>query len=187
MLIKNVYLENNDKKIDILIRDGKFEKIASNITPLEGEEIIDCNGSMVLPQFIESHVHLDSALTAGDPRWNLSGTLFEGIACWSERKNKLTKKDVMDRAREAIRKQARNGIGHVRTHVDVTDPTLVAMEGLLELKDELKDEVNIQIVAFPQEGIMSYPNGMILMENAAKMGADVLGAIPHFEFYNEIS
>ncbi len=185
MLIKNVYLENHREKTDLLIRDGKFEKIGPNITPLEGDEIIDCNGSMVLPQFIESHVHLDSALTAGDPRWNLSGTLFEGIACWSERKDKLTKKDVMDRAREAIRKQARNGIGHVRTHVDVTDPTLVAMEGLLELKDELKDEVNIQIVAFPQEGIMSYPNGTTLMENAAKMGADVLGAIPHFEFTRE--
>ncbi|MCC5908842.1 MAG: cytosine deaminase [Clostridiaceae bacterium] len=185
MLIKNVFLENNTEKTDILIRDGKFEKIAPNITALEGEEVIDCEGSMVLPQFIESHVHLDSALTAGDPRWNLSGTLFEGIACWSERKDKLTVKDVKDRAREAIRKQARNGIGHVRTHVDVTDPTFVALEGLLELKDELKEEVNIQIVAFPQEGIMSYPNGRELMENAAKMGADVLGAIPHFEFTRE--
>jgi len=185
MLIKNVHLENNTEKTDILIIDGKFHKIAPNITPSEGEEIIDCEGSMVLPQFIESHVHLDSALTAGDPRWNLSGTLFEGIACWSERKVKLTKKDVMDRARETIRKQARNGIGHVRTHVDVTDPTLIALEGLLELKDELKDEVNIQIVAFPQEGILSYPNGKVLMENAIKMGADVLGAIPHFEFTRE--
>lgn len=185
MLIKNVYLENSTEKTDILIKAGRFEKIAPNITPSAGEEIIDCDGCMVLPQFIESHVHLDSALTAGDPRWNLSGTLFEGIACWSERKEKLTKQDVKDRAREAIRKQAANGIGHVRTHVDVTDPTLVAMEGLLELKDELKDEVNIQIVAFPQEGIMSFPNGEKLMENAAKMGADVLGAIPHFEFTRE--
>lgn len=185
MLIKNVYFENGTEKIDILVKDGKFEKIAPNITAPEGTEVIDADNCMVLPQFIESHVHLDSALTAGDPRWNLSGTLFEGIACWSERKEKLTKTDVKDRAREAIRKQASNGIGHVRTHVDVTDPTLVALEGLLEIKDELKDEVNIQIVAFPQEGIMSYPNGEILMENALKMGADVVGAIPHFEFTRE--
>lgn len=185
MLIKNVFLENGNEKIDILIKDGKFEKIGPNIIPSESEEIIDCDGCMVLPQFIESHVHLDSALTAGDPRWNLSGTLFEGIACWAERKEKLNKKDVMDRARDTIRKQVANGIGHVRTHVDVTDPTLVAMEGLLELKDELKDVVNIQIVAFPQEGILSFPNGMELMENAAKMGADVIGAIPHFEFTRE--
>lgn len=185
MLIKNVFLENGKEKIDILIKDGKFEKIEANIIPSGSEEIIDCDGCMALPQFIESHVHLDSALTAGDPRWNLSGTLFEGIACWAERKEKLTKKDVMDRARNTIRKQVANGIGHVRTHVDVTDPTLVAMEGLLELKDELKDIVNIQIVAFPQEGILSFPNGMELMENAAKMGADVIGAIPHFEFTRE--
>ncbi len=185
MLIKDVFFENSNEKVDILIRDGKFDKIGPNITIPEGEEVINCDGAMILPQFIESHVHLDSALTAGDPRWNLSGTLFEGIECWSERKEKLTKKDVMDRARETIRKQAANGIGHVRTHVDVTDPTLVALEGLLEIKEELKDEVNIQIVAFPQEGIMSFPNGEKLMENAVKMGADVIGAIPHFEFTRE--
>ncbi|MFA5524478.1 MAG: cytosine deaminase [Tissierellales bacterium] len=185
MLIKNVFLENSTEKTDILVKDGKFEKIAPNITPAPGEEVIDCNGCMVLPQFIESHVHLDATLTAGDPRWNLSGTLFEGIACWAERKEKLSKQDVMDRAREAIRKQVANGIGYVRTHVDVTDPTLIAMEGMLELKDELKDEVTIQIVAFPQDGIMSFPNGEQLMENAVKMGADVIGAIPHFEFTRE--
>lgn len=185
MLIKNVYLENSTEKIDILVRDGKFEKIAANIAPNEGEEVIDCDGCMVLPQFIESHVHLDSALTAGQPRWNLSGTLFEGIACWSERKKTLTKQDAMDRARDTIRKQAANGIGHVRTHVDVTDPTLIALEALLELKEELKNEVNVQIVAFPQEGILSYPNGKELVENAIKMGADVVGAIPHFEFTRE--
>lgn len=184
-LIKNIFLENATEKTDILIRDGKFDKIGHNIEVDKNVEVLDCNGSMVLPQFIESHVHLDSALTAGDPRWNLSGTLFEGIACWAERKEKLTKKDVMDRARETIRKQAANGVGHVRTHVDVTDPTLVGLEGLLELKEELKDEVNVQIVAFPQEGIMSFPNGEKLMENAVKMGVDVIGAIPHFEFTRE--
>lgn len=185
MLIKNIYLENSSEKTDILVRDGKFEKIAPNQVAGEGEEVIECDGCMVLPQFIESHVHLDSALTAGDPRWNLSGTLFEGIACWAERKEKLTKLDVKTRATEAIRKQASNGIGHVRTHVDVTDPTLIALEGLLEVKEELKDEVNVQIVAFPQEGIMSFPNGEKLMEKAVKMGADVIGAIPHFEFTRE--
>ncbi len=185
MLIKNVFIENGSEKTDILIKDGKFEKIAPNIEAPEGVEVIDCDGTMVLPQFIESHVHLDATLTAGDPRWNMSGTLFEGIALWAERKEKLSKKDVMDRARETIRKQASNGIGHVRTHVDVTDPTLIAMEGLLELKEELKDEVNLQIVAFPQDGILSFPNGKELMENAVKMGADVVGAIPHFEFTRE--
>lgn len=184
MLIKNVHLANNEEKIDILIKDGKFEQLEAGIEA-EGEETLDLNGCMVLPQFIESHIHLDGALTAGQPRWNESGTLFEGIACWSERKESLTKKDVMDRARETVRKQAANGIGHVRTHVDVTDPELIALDALLELKEELKDIITLQIVAFPQEGILSYPNGKELMENAIKMGADVVGAIPHFEFTRE--
>lgn len=184
MLLKNVHLENAKETCDVLIEDGKFVLIEAGIEA-EGHEVLDLSGCMLMPQFIESHIHLDSTLTAGDPRWNLSGTLFEGIACWSERKEKLSKKDVMDRARETIRKQAMNGIGHVRTHVDVTDPKLIALEALLELKEELKDLVDLQIVAFPQEGILSYPNGKELMENAMKMGADVVGAIPHFEFTRE--
>lgn len=164
-----------------------FEKIESGIDALPGEEVIDGTGCMILPPFIESHVHLDTCLTAGDPVWNMSGTLFEGIECWSQRKEKLTKQDVKDRAGRAIRMQAANGVQFVRTHVDVTDPTLVAMEAMLELREELKDEITVQIVAFPQEGILSYPNGKELLENAVKMGADCVGAIPHFEFTREYS
>lgn len=167
--------------------DGVFEKIESGIDALPGEEVIDGTGCMILPPFIESHVHLDTCLTAGDPVWNMSGTLFEGIECWSQRKEKLTKQDVKDRAGRAIRMQAANGVQFVRTHVDVTDPTLVAMEAMLELREELKDEITVQIVAFPQEGILSYPNGKELLENAVKMGADCVGAIPHFEFTREYS
>lgn len=187
MLIKNIHLENSVECTDIRVLDGVFEKIASNIEAMPGEEVIDGTGCMILPPFIESHVHLDTCLTAGDPVWNMSGTLFEGIECWSERKEKLTKQDVKDRAGRAIRMQAANGVQFVRTHVDVTDPTLVAMEAMLELREELKDEITVQIVAFPQEGILSYPNGKELMENAVKMGADCVGAIPHFEFTREYS
>ena len=185
MLIKNIFIENSKTASDIRIEDGIFKTISSSLEALPGEEVIDCTGKSAFPPFIESHVHLDTCLTAGDPVWNMSGTLFEGIECWSKRKEKLSKEDVKDRARRAIKMQASNGIQHVRTHVDVTDPTLIAMEGMLELKDELKDFVNIQIVAFPQEGILSYPNGKQLLENAVKMGADCVGAIPHFEFTRE--
>ena len=187
MLIKNIHLENSVECTDIRVLDGVFEKIESGIDALPGEEVIDGTGCMILPPFIESHVHLDTCLTAGDPVWNMSGTLFEGIECWSQRKEKLTKKDVKDRAGRAIRMQAANGVQFVRTHVDVTDPTLVAMEAMLELREELKDEITVQIVAFPQEGILSYPNGKELLENAVKMGADCVGAIPHFEFTREYS
>ena len=187
MLIKNVYIENSEMLSDIRITNGIFEEIGEGLSPRQGEETEDLGGKLALPPFIESHVHLDTCLTAGDPVWNLSGTLFEGIDCWSKRKEKLSKTDVKERVNRVIRMQAANGIQHVRTHVDVTDPKLVAMEAMLELRDELKDKVNIQIVAFPQEGILSYPNGRVLMENAMKMGADAVGAIPHFEFTREYS
>lgn len=187
MLIRNVLIENAKDKSDIRITSGKFEKIAGKIEPLNGEEIIDCEGKMALPPYIESHVHLDSVLTAGDPCWNMSGTLFEGIECWSKRKDKLSKQDIKERANKAIRMQASNGIQFVRTHVDVTDPTLIGLEGMLELQQELKGIVDLQIVAFPQEGILSYPKGKELMENAVKLGADCVGAIPHFEFTREYS
>lgn len=185
MIIKNVYIENSTTTSDIRIVDGKFSEISENITPLENEEVLAFHNAMVLPPFIESHVHLDACLTAGQPRWNLSGTLFEGIQCWSERKDSLTREDIRERVGKTLRMQASRGIQHVRTHVDTTDPKLTAMEVMLELRDEYKDIIDIQVVAFPQEGICSFPKGKELMEESVKMGADVIGAIPHFEFTRE--
>lgn len=184
MLIKNAQLRNQNNLVDILIEDGKITKIEENINT-DCKDIIDAKGYLVLPPFIEPHVHLDTALTAGDPRWNESGTLFEGIECWSERKESLSIEDVKTRAKKAITWQIANGIQFIRTHVDTTDPNLTAVKALIELREELKEYVTIQIVAFPQEGIMSYPNGLELLEEALKLGADVIGAIPHFEFTRE--
>lgn len=187
MLIRNIHLENCADTTDIRVKDGKFSTIAKDLAAEAGEEVLDGTGCMILPPFIESHVHLDTCLTAGDPDWNRSGTLFEGIELWSRRKEKLSKADVKKRAERAVRMQAANGVQYVRTHVDVTDPALTAMDAMLELKEDLKDLVTIQIVAFPQEGILSYPNGKQLLENAVKMGADCVGAIPHYEFTREYS
>ena len=185
MLIQQVFIENAPEASDIRVTDGKFEEIAPTLAPRPGEEILDGTGCLALPPCIESHVHLDTCLTAGEPVWNQSGTLFEGIQCWSQRKERLTKQDVKDRVRRAVRMQAEHGVQFVRTHVDVTDPKLTAMEALLELREELRDTVEIQVVAFPQEGIDSFPNGRQLMEDAVRMGADAVGAIPHFEFTRE--
>ena len=185
MLIKGVHIENAAETSDIRVTGGKFEEIAPSLAPRPGEEVVDCTGKLALPPFIESHVHLDTCLTAGEPVWNQSGTLFEGIQCWSLRKKSLTKGDIKDRVHRAVRMQAQHGVQFVRTHVDVTDPTLIAMEALLELREELKDTIDIQVVAFPQEGIDSFPNGRQLVEDAVKMGADAVGAIPHFEFTRE--
>lgn len=185
MLFTNARIENH-KPCDFRIENGKFIAFGS-LQALPHEEVIDLQNHLVLPPFIESHVHLDTCLTAGDPVWNLSGTLFEGIECWSKRKGKLSKQDVKERVRKAVAMYASHGVQHIRSHVDITDPKLVAMEALLELKEELAHIANIQIVAFPQEGIHSYPNGKQLMEDAVKMGADCVGAIPHFEFTREYS
>ena len=183
MIIKNASLRGQVGLWNILIEDGKFKKISQE--DIQGEDVIDINGALVLPPFIEPHIHLDTTLTAGEPEWNLSGTLFEGIQRWSERKESLTIEDVKQRSKQAIKWQIAKGIQYIRTHVDVTDPELTALKAMLEVKEELADFVEIQLVAFPQEGILSYPNGETLLEEALKLGADVVGAIPHFEFTRE--
>ena len=188
MLLKDLHLGNAQETVDIRVTDGKFAQIAPNLEPIPGEETVtDCAGKMVLPPFVESHVHLDTCLTASRPRWNLTGTLFEGIQCWEEYKPFLTKQEVKERVNKAIRMQAANGIQYVRTHVDINDPKLTALEAILELREEVRDYMDIQIVAFPQYGILSYPKGAELLEQALKMGADAAGAIPHFEFTREYS
>ncbi len=146
---------------------------------------LDAQGLLLIPPLVEPHIHLDAVHTAGQPRWNLSGTLFEGIECWSERKATITHEDTKARAHKAIRLLAEHGIQHVRTHVDVTDPTLAALGALLEVREEARHLVDLQIVAFPQEGIDSFANGRALMERAIDMGADVVGGIPHFEHTRE--
>ena len=187
MLIKNVRIENAQECTDIRIKDGKFAEIAPDLTPENGEEVREGNGKLVLPPFIESHIHLDACLTAGQPRWNMSGTLFEGIDCWEERKPMLTREDIRERVNKVARIQAAQGVQYVRTHVDINDPDLTALKAMLELREELKDIITIQIVAFPQYGICSFPNGRELLEESLRMGADAAGAIPHFEFTREYS
>ncbi|MFG2338849.1 cytosine deaminase [Streptomyces yangpuensis] len=143
--------------------------------------LIEAHGGLLTAPFVEPHIHLDTALTAGEPRPNTSGTLWEGIACWSERKRTLTREDVIERATEVLRWQACHGVLHVRTHCDVTDPSLTALDALLEVRDRVRDVMNLQVVAFPQEGIVSFPDGEALLREAVTRGADVVGAIPHFE------
>lgn len=182
MLIKNVHIESNDQVQDIRIEDGRFVAIEETIAARDDERVIDGAGKLLLPPLIDSHVHLDATRTAGQPEWNETGTLFDGIRIWSERRKTLTKADVKQRAKATIREQVANGIQIVRSHVDVTDPNLTALEALLEVRDEVKDVVDLQLVAFPQSGILSFPHGKELMEQAVKMGVDVIGGIPHYEF-----
>ncbi|MGF0132776.1 cytosine deaminase [Limosilactobacillus reuteri] len=185
MLLKNVHVDNHEEVVDVRILNGKFNEIKANLAPHDGEEVIDGKENLLLPPFVDSHVHLDATLTAGQPEWNETGTLFDGIRIWSERKQDLTKEDVKSRAKKTLLNMVGHGIQHVRSHVDVTDPHLIAARALLELREELKDQIDLQLVAFPQEGILSYPHGRELMEQAVKEGLDVVGGIPHFEFTTE--
>jgi len=182
-IIGNASLSNRDGLWQIEITNGKFSKISAQIDKIPCD--LDANEGLVIPPFIEPHIHLDTTQTAGQPTWNQSGTLFEGIERWTERKTMLTHADVKNRALKTLKWQIANGIQYVRTHVDVSDPSLIALKAMLEVKKEIAPWIDLQIVAFPQEGILSYPNGKVLLEQAVKLGADVIGAIPHFEFTRE--
>ena len=186
MLVKNVHIHNREGLWQILIEEGKISRIFSQNEVFNySGEIFDGEEGIVYPPFVEPHIHLDATQTAGQPNWNQSGTLFEGIERWAERKSLLSHEDVKSRAWKTLKWQIANGIQYVRTHVDVSDPTLTALKAMLEVKKEIASWVDLQIVAFPQEGILSYPNGEKLLDQAMEMGADVVGGIPHFEFTRE--
>lgn len=186
MLVKNVHIYNREGLWQILIEEGKISRIfpQDEVFNYSGE-ILDGEEGIIYPPFVEPHIHLDATQTAGQPNWNQSGTLFEGIERWAERKSLLSHEDVKSRAWKTLKWQIANGVQYIRTHVDVSDPTLTALKAMLEVKKEIAPWADLQIVAFPQEGILSYPNGEKLLDQAMEMGADVVGGIPHFEFTRE--
>lgn len=186
LLIKNAKLRHSSHLSDILIRDGKFSRISEKINPQENIKSIDAGGNLVTPPIIDPHVHLDAVLVSGLlPRKNETGTLLEAIDIWSEWKPGLTKKMLKENARKVIDWYIANGVLRVRTHADCTEPTLLTVESLLELKEEVKELIDIQVVAFPQNGIFTAPENKELLIESIKMGADVIGGAPHIEYTRE--
>lgn len=186
MIIINASLRGKTGYYSLECEGGKFKVItAQNGIIYDGQADIDAKGNLLCAPFVEPHIHLDAVLTAGEPNWNMSRTLFEGIERWSERKPMLSIDDVQTRVLKTVELLLENGIQHIRTHVDVTDPDLVALRAINDLRPQLAPYIDLQIVAFPQEGILSYPNGTELMEKAIEHGADVIGGIPHFEYTRE--
>lgn len=182
MNILNARLRGRSGLYRIELDGARIAAISAQQAPAEASEgDIDAASNLVVPPFIEPHIHLDATLTAGEPAWNMSGTLFEGIERWGERKALVTHEDTKARAKKTIDMLVEHGIQHVRTHVDVTDPTLSALKSMLEVREETRHLIDLQIVAFPQEGIESFKGGRELMTEAIAMGADVVGGIPHFE------
>ncbi|ESQ99607.1 cytosine deaminase [Stutzerimonas chloritidismutans AW-1] len=182
MNILNARLRGRSGLYRIELNGARIASISAQQAPAEANEgDIDAASNLVVPPFIEPHIHLDATLTAGEPAWNMSGTLFEGIERWGERKALVTHEDTKARAKKTIDMLVDHGIQHVRTHVDVTDPTLSALKSMIEVREETRHLIDLQIVAFPQEGIESFKGGRELMTEAIGMGADVVGGIPHFE------
>ena len=181
LLLTGARLPGEEQLLDLAISDGRF------VAPQpEARQVLHLDGALVTPPLVEPHIHLDAVLTVGQPRPNLSGTLFEGIAIWAERVKSLTVEDVKSRVRQVLRWQLANGVQHVRSHVDVCDPELRALRALVELREEIGEQMDLQLVAFPQQGIMSFPEGPDLMHRAVSMGVDVVGGIPHFEMTREL-
>ncbi|MDF2699910.1 MAG: cytosine deaminase [Haloplasmataceae bacterium] len=185
-LYQNVYLKGKEKAVDLYVENGLFKEIGPNLQ-VECDNRIDMRGNLAIPPYVDPHLHLDYVYTARkEGAKNETGTLFEGIQRWSETKNDLTVEGLKERAKRAIKAEMLQGVQFIRTHADVTDPKLTSLRALLELREELKDLVTIQVVAFPQEGMYSYKGGDKLVEKGLEMGADCVGAIPHYEFAREL-
>ena len=187
LIIRNAQIavsSNQTQIADIGIQNGLITAIAPQLIA-ESHQTIDAQNKWVSPPFVESHIHLDSVLTAGHPRWNQSGTLFEGIEIWRDYKQTLTIEDVKTRSIAALKQQAQYGVLYVRTHADVSEKNLIALQALLEVREQVKDWMTLQVVAFPQDGIYGNPDTESLLEKALKLGADAVGGIPHYEMTRE--
>ena len=181
----NAKLKSVNELQEILTDHGVFQEISPRISAPDCE-IIDLQGKLILPPYVDPHIHLDYVFTARKQgAANGTGTLFEGIQRWSETKSDLTVDEIKARAIIAVKKELAHGVQFIRTHADVTDPSLTSLKAMLELREELKDLVTIQIVSFPQEGMYAYKGGQELVEEGLKMGADCVGGIPHFELARE--
>lgn len=177
----NAKIYRNDSATEMIVENGKITHLGTNLPKCDEE--IDLNGKLVLPPYVDPHLHLDYVYTLSElgQEGAGSGTLFEAIELWPQFKKTLTVESVKRLAMKGIKDEVSQGVQHIRTHIDVTDPNFTALKAMLEMKEDLKDTVDIQIVAFPQEGMYMYKGGLELVEEALKMGADVVGGIPHYE------
>ena len=180
LIIRNASLPDGSEKQDILIADGLIQAVGRSIEA-QGEREIDALGRLVCPPLVDCHFHMDATLSLGIPRMNVSGTLLEGIALWGELKPLLTIESVVERALAYCDLAIAQGIQAIRTHVDVCDDRLTGVQALLEVKQQVADYIDLQLVAFPQDGLYRSPNARDNLIRALDMGVDVVGGIPHFE------
>ena len=185
----NAVIYGHESAREILVEDGIFVGFGNDLG--DADEIIDLEGSLVIPPYVDSHLHLDYYMVGRtDKAKNESGTLFEAIDIWNDFKKGTSKEEMKERIRAAVLECASHGTQYIRAQTDCTDPNLTGIKAALEVRDELKDKITIQVVAFPQNGMYSYKEdgktGRDLVEEALKLGCDVVGGIPHNEWSREL-
>jgi cytosine deaminase len=180
LIVKNASTSDGQKGVDIACKDGVITAVEAGITA-EAERVIDADGYLVTPPFVDPHFHMDATLSLGNPRMNVSGTLLEGIALWGELKPIQTVEEIVERALRYCDLAVSKGIGAIRSHVDTCDDELKGVEALLEVREKIKDYLDLQLVAFPQDGVLRDPTALANTVKALDMGVDVVGGIPHFE------
>ena len=180
LIIRNANLPDGRNGIDIAVKDGKIAAIEAAIAA-EAKEVIDATDRLVSPPFVDPHFHMDATLSLGLPRMNVSGTLLEGIALWGELRPIVTKEELVDRALRYCDLAVTQGLLFIRSHIDTSDPKLVTAEALLEVKERVKPYIDLQLVAFPQDGYYRAEDGVTSLSRALDMGVDIVGGIPHFE------
>jgi cytosine deaminase len=181
MLIRNICLPDGRAGQDLLVQAGRIAAIGPQLPAPEGVELLDGGGWLLSPPFVDAHFHLDATLSYGLPRVNQSGTLLEGIALWGELKPQLTQEALVERALRYCDWAVARGLLAIRSHVDVCDPRLLAVEALLHVRERVKPYLDLQLVAFPQDGVLRSPGGLANLRRALDLGVDVVGGIPHFE------
>jgi cytosine/creatinine deaminase len=182
LILRNARLAGQQGLTDLGVDAGVIVPVGADAT---ATETIDVSGRLVTAPLVEPHIHLDAVLTVGQPRPNVTGSLFEGIAIWAERVADLSYEDVQARVSQVLRWQLACGVQHLRSHVDVCDPQLRALRALVDLREQVGGLIDMQLVAFPQQGILAFDGGRELMRRAVELGADVIGGIPHYELTRE--
>ncbi|MGV7211468.1 amidohydrolase family protein [Oxalobacteraceae bacterium A2-2] len=180
VVIRNASLPDGRRQTDIAIEGGRIAAIGPAL-PVQGAREIDAGGDLVSPPFVDAHFHMDATLSYGLPRVNQSGTLLEGIALWGELKPELSQEALVGRALQYCDWAVARGLLAIRSHVDVCDDRLLAVEALLEVKRRVAPYLDLQLVAFPQDGVLRSPTALANLKRAIAMGVDVVGGIPHFE------
>ena len=180
LLIHNATLPDGRRHMSVAVQDGRITEVTEGLRA-PAHDSVDAGGLLLSPPFVDAHFHLDSALTYGQPHINQSGTLLEGIALWGQLKPTLTHEAIVQRALAYCDWAVARGLLAIRSHVDTSHPSLLAVHALLEVKRRVAPYLDLQLVAFPQDGLLRSPGGLDNLQRALALGVDVVGGIPHFE------